>query len=186
LSSVFKVLEFRPCHAGAVGGKFDKLSDLKDRAMTDVLTTTPDRPKPNRSKGAGHAAVLVSGYELARHLGCSRQNVDLLAQQGVIERRSDGLFDQDVGRLKYLAHLRAERQRSPRAAADAEFTAAKAELIRVRIMEKKKVLIVAEEAYAQMEQLVGLFLTALSSMPAQCAPLGDLQTLRQSHRAVAR
>jgi hypothetical protein len=27
--------------------------------------------------------VLVSGYELARHSGCSRQNVELLATQGV-------------------------------------------------------------------------------------------------------
>ena len=75
--------------------------------MTDVAITTDDRPKPKRSNGAAHAAVLVSGYELARHFGCSRQNVDLLASQGVIERRSDGLFDQDVCRLKYLTHARA-------------------------------------------------------------------------------
>jgi hypothetical protein len=72
-----------------------------------------DRGK--RRNGAAHAAVLVSGYELARHFGCSRQNVELLAEQGVIERRaSDGKFDQDVCRLKYLQHLRSERQRSHR------------------------------------------------------------------------
>ena len=48
----------------------------------------------------------------------------------MIERRADGRFDQDQCRAKYIAHLRAERQRSPRSAADAEFTSAKSELIR--------------------------------------------------------
>jgi hypothetical protein len=37
-----------------------------------------------------------------------------LVQTGVIERRPDGLFDQDMGRWKYLTHLR-ERKSSPRA-----------------------------------------------------------------------
>ena len=60
--------------------------------------STQDHGK--RRNKAAHAAVLVSGYELGRHFGCSRQNVDLLAQQGVIERRADGKFDQDVSRLK--------------------------------------------------------------------------------------
>lgn len=101
-----------------------------------------------RSTGAAHATVLVSGYELARHFGCSRQNVDLLASQGIIERRAaDGLFDQDVSRLKYLAHLRSEHRRSPRAAADAEFALAKAELVRLRVAEKKRELIPQEEAF---------------------------------------
>ena len=109
----------RPCHAGAVTAK---------SGMTEV--STQDRAK--RRSSAAHAAVLVSGYELARHFGCSRQNVDLLAQQGVIERRSDGKFDQDVSRLKYLTHLRGEHRRSPRAAADAELASAKAALLRTK------------------------------------------------------
>ena len=52
----------------------------------------------------------------------SGQYVAKLVEQGVIERRADGRFDQDQCRAKYIAHLRAERQRSPRSAADAEFT----------------------------------------------------------------
>jgi hypothetical protein len=89
-----------------------------------------------RRNDAAHAAVPVSGYELARHFGCSRQNVDLLATQGVIERRSDGKFDQDVSRLKYLTHLRSERARSPRAEADAKHAEAKTALLQIRIEEK--------------------------------------------------
>ena len=165
-----QVLEFQPCHAGAVDGKFRERSEYEDRTMTEVLITTDDRPKPTRGNGAAHAAVLVSGYELARHFGCSRQNVDLLAQQGVIERRAaDGLFDQDVSRLKYLTHLRSEHRRSPRAAADAEFALAKAELIRLRVAERKRDLIPREEASADMEHLIGLFLTGLSGFAAQFA-----------------
>jgi len=76
--------------------------------MTEVLTATDDRPK--RRNGPAH--VLVSGNKLAGHFGCSRQNVDQLTAQGVIERRaSDGLFDQDQSRLKYLTHLRSEQRR---------------------------------------------------------------------------
>ena len=87
--------------------------------MTD-LATTPDRGR--HGNGTAHVAVLVSGNKLALHFGCARQHIDQLAQQGVIERRSDGLFDQDVSRLKYLTHLRAEHKRSPRAEADAAHT----------------------------------------------------------------
>ena len=56
--------------------------------MTEVLTTTPDRPKPKRGNGAAHVPALVRGNKLAVHFGCSRQNVDQLTAQGVIERRS--------------------------------------------------------------------------------------------------
>jgi len=105
--------------------------------MTEL--STQDGGK--RRNSAPHAAVLVSGYELARHFGCSRQNVDLLATQGVIERRADGKFDQDVSRLKYLTHLRAEHRRSPRAQADADYVKVKTEMLQTRLMEKRRELV---------------------------------------------
>ena len=151
--------------------------------MTDVTMTKPDRPKPKRGNGAAHASLLVSGNQLAVHFGCSRQNVDQLTAQGVIERRSDGLFDQDVSRLKYLTHLRAERQRSPRSAADAEFALAKSELIRHRLAERKRELIPREEAASDMEQLIGLFLTGLSGLSARCGGR-DLAARRVIDKAV--
>ena len=58
------------------------------------------------------------------------------ARQGLIERRSDGLFDQDQSRVRYIAHLRSERSRSPRSTADAEHTAVKTEMLKLRLMEK--------------------------------------------------
>jgi hypothetical protein len=151
--------------------------------MTDVATT-PDRPKPKRSNGAAHGPVLVSGVKLATHFGCVRQHVDQLAQQGVIERRSDGLFDQDASRLRYLDHLRAEHKRSPRSAADAEHALAKAEFLRIRIAQKRRELVRRADVDELIDQLCGVVLTALSGLPARCAPRGDLATRRAIERVV--
>jgi hypothetical protein len=106
--------------------------------------TTADRPK--RNNGAAHVPALVSGNKPALHFGVARQHIDRLAQQGVIERRSDGLFDQDVSRLKYFNHLRSEHRRSPRAAADTEHALAKAALLRIRVEEKKRELVLLSSA----------------------------------------
>jgi hypothetical protein len=111
--------------------------------MTTDLAAQNERPE--RSKGAEHGPALVSGNRLATHFGISRQHVERLTAEGVIERRADGLFDQDQARLKYLTHLRSENRRSPRTKADAEHTAAKAELLQIKIAEKKKVLMLASE-----------------------------------------
>jgi len=65
--------------------------------MTELQTTMADRPK--RRNGAAHAPVVVSGDKPAVHFGCSRQNVDQLTAQGVIERRVDlaaaGVVDEE-------------------------------------------------------------------------------------------
>jgi len=100
----------------------------------------------------------------------------------VIERRADGLFDHS--RLKYLAHLRAEHRRSPRAAADAELASAKAALLRIRIEEKQRTLVRQTEVDELIDQIAGVTLTALSSLPVRCAPRGDLAVRRAIERAV--
>jgi len=102
----------------------------------------------------------------------------------VIERRNDGRFDRDECRARYLAHLRAERQRSPKSEADTEFAAAKAELIRIRIAEKKRDLVQQDEVNELIDSMMGVVLTALSSLPARCAPRGDLATRRSIERVV--
>ena len=123
--------------------------------MTEVAAEMPDRPRPKRANGAAHDPVLVSGNKLALHFGCVRQHIDQLTQQGVIERRGDGLFDQAVSRLKYLTHLRAEHRKSPKTAADAEHVAAKAALLRIQIEEKKRTLVARDEADVLLDQIAG-------------------------------
>ncbi len=61
--------------------------------MTEMAVQHGERPK--RRNGAELGPVLISGNRLAAHFGISRQHVERLAAQGVVERRADGLFDQD-------------------------------------------------------------------------------------------
>jgi phage terminase Nu1 subunit (DNA packaging protein) len=130
------------------------------------------------------ADALVSSAALARHFDCVPAYIRKLVEQGVIERRNDGRFDLDQCRAKYLAHLRAERARSPKSAADTEFASAKAELIRIRIAEKKRDLVRQDQVDELIEDMMGVILPALSSMPARCAPRGDLATRRAIERVV--
>src|SRR6476646_8948201 len=98
---------------------------------------------PKRASEEQHG-LLVSASTLATHLACTRQYIAKLTAEAVIEKRGDG-YDQDRCRLRYLAHLRSENRRSPRAAADAEHAAAKAEMMRIRIEEKRRKLVRRED-----------------------------------------
>jgi hypothetical protein len=130
------------------------------------------------------APALVSSAALARHFDCVPAYIRKLVEQGVIERRSDGKFDQDQCRAKYLAHLRAERQRSPKSAADTEFTGAKTALIRLRVEEKQRTLVRQDQVDALIDDMMGVILPALASMPGRCAPRGDLATRRNIERVM--
>jgi hypothetical protein len=104
--------------------------------------------------------------------------------QGVIERRADGKFDQDQSRLKYLAHLRSPERRSARSEAAAKHAEAKNQLLHIRIEEKQRKLVRREDVDALIGQIAGVTPTALSSLPARCAPRGDLATPRCIERVV--
>src|SRR5262245_35033191 len=123
--------------------------------MTDTQIS-PVRAKHNGN--ARSSPTLVSGSKLAAHFGVTRQHVDQLAQQGVIERRSDNLFDQDLSRLQYFDHLRSQHRRSPRAEADGELAKARAEWLRLRTAERKKELVPAEMLDQTIDELAGAVL----------------------------
>jgi hypothetical protein len=127
-------------------------------------------------------ATLVSGYKLGAHLGMSRQNIDTLAAQGVLTRRRDGLFDLDASRLAYLQHLR-EGRRSPRVAADAEHALAKTEMLRLRVAKERRELMPTADHNAFVDELAGMLLTRLSSLPARVAGV-DLAMRRKVEAAV--
>jgi hypothetical protein len=105
-------------------------------------------------------------------------------QKGVIERRPDGLFDQDVSRWKYLTHLR-ERKSSPRATADAEFAKAKTEWLALRIAKHKREHVLASEADAVLEEAVGITLKHIASIPALLY-LTDLAGRRRAEAVILR
>jgi hypothetical protein len=111
-------------------------------------------------------STLETGPKLALHFGVVRQHIDQLVQKGVIEKRPDNLFDQDVSGLKYFAYLRDDRRRSPHAAASAEFAKAKTEWLALRIAKHKREHVLASEADAVLEEAVGITLKHISSIPA--------------------
>lgn len=134
--------------------------------MTGTVRTD-DQPK--RRNGADRAATLVSGNKLAVHFGVTRQHVEQLTAQGVIERRADGKFDQDQSRLRYLAHLRDPARRSARSEAAAEHAKAKTEMLQIRIMERQRKLVRREDVDALVDHMAGIVLTHLSGMSARCS-----------------
>jgi len=61
-----------------------------------------------------------------------------LVAEKIIVRLPSGKSDQDACRIAYLRWLRAPERRAVRSQVDQDFTSAKAELIRLRVAEKKR------------------------------------------------
>jgi hypothetical protein len=150
--------------------------------MTETVAI--DRPSVAKpiSRPRSRRPATVSASALALHLDCSRTYIGKLEAEGLLQRLGDG-FPLDQSRVAYLRYLRRERQRSPRAAADAEHAAAKAGLLRLRVARMQKRLMPVDEAVAQMDAMVGLFLTRLSGFAARCGGR-DLAARRAIDRAV--
>jgi hypothetical protein len=101
----------------------------------------------------------------------------------VIQRQGKGCpLDQSL--ISYLRYLRRERQPSPRTEADADHVRAKTEMLQLRLMEKKRELVRESDADELIDSIAGVTLTALSSLPARCAPRGDLAIRRSIERVV--
>jgi hypothetical protein len=132
---------------------------------------------------AANGTATVSASALAKHLACSRAYIGKLEAEGVIQRQGDS-FPLDQSRVSYLRYMRRERRQSPRAAADAEHALAKTALLRIRIEEKQRTLVRQSDVDELIDQIAGVTLTALSSLPARCAPRGDLATRRAIERVV--
>src|SRR5580765_2267531 len=128
--------------------------------MTETVGT--DRPPVAKpvSRPRSRKSATVSASALAQHLDCSRTYIGKLEAEGVIQRQGDG-FPLDQSRVAYLRYLRRERQRSPRSEADADFQRAKSELIRLRIAEKQRQLMLVSDHEAAIDQMAGVVLTAL-------------------------
>ena len=137
-------------------------------------------PRLKQPRAAGEA---VTATALGKHLDLTIQRIKQLANEGVIEQLSNGRYDQDACRIAYLRWLRAPERRMQRSKVDSDFVKAKTELIAIRVHEKKRELMPTEEALADMEQLIGIVLTEMSSMPALIGG-SDLQLRRKVEKCV--
>ena len=101
----------------------------------------------------------------------------------MIQRQGDG-FTLDQSRVAYPRYLRREWRQSPRSEADADHVRVKTEMLQLRLMENKCELVRRIDVDALIDDIAGVTLTALSSMPSRCAPRGDLVIRRSIERVV--
>ena len=129
-----------------------------------------------RDKGSNGSSVTAT--QLGRHLDLSRQRVQQLVDEYVITRLPDGRFDQDDSRVRYLRWYgipigdRYGHKPMP------STSKPKLKLLQLRLAEKRGELVRQTDVDAPIDELVGVTLTAMSSMPARCAPRGDLVVRR--------
>lgn len=137
------------------------------------------RDRPPVAKGA----ATVSASALALHIDVSHTYVAKLEAEGVIQRQGDG-FPLDQSRVAYLRYLRRERRRSPRSEADADHIKVKTEMLQLKLAQQKGEIVSKADFDAMIDTFAGVTRTALSSLPARCAPRCDLATRRAIERAV--
>jgi len=99
-----------------------------------------------------------------------------LEAEGVFSRNGAG-YRQDECRLRYIAHLRAERTRSPRTEAETEYQQQKAHWLSLRIAKHQREHLTMEEHCRVIDTLAGIPLTGLASLPA--AMSGNDLTIRR-------
>jgi phage terminase Nu1 subunit (DNA packaging protein) len=150
--------------------------------MTEAGTSLPPVARP-ASRQRPRQPATVNASALARHLDCSRAYIGKLEAEGVIQRQGGG-FPLDQSRVAYLQYLRRERRQSPRAEADADHVKLKTEMLQLRLMEKKRELVRRADVDELIDSIAGVTLTALSSLPARCAPRGDLAIRRSIERVM--
>jgi len=96
----------------------------------------------------------VRASALPQHLDCSRTYIGKLGAEGVIQRQGNG-FPLDQSRVAYLRYLRRERRQSSRTEADADHVKAKTEMLKLRLMEKKRELVRREDVEALIDGIAG-------------------------------
>ena len=113
----------------------------------------------------------VGAQQLAKHLDLTYPRISQLVADHVLEKLPSGRFNVDACRVAYIRWLRAPERRVVKSKADNAFTQAKAELIRIRIEEKRGTLMSAELAADDMERVIGAFLTKLCGIAPRLARL---------------
>ena len=137
--------------------------------MTETIAN--DRPSVAKpvSRPRSRKPATVSASALALHFDCSRTSIGKLEAEGVIQRQGDG-FALDQRRVAYLRYLRRLRRQSPRSEAHADHVKVKTEILQLRLMEERQELVRQADVDALIDGIAGVTLTALSSLPARCAP----------------
>jgi hypothetical protein len=143
-------------------------------------TVSIDHPSVAKpvSRPRSRKPATVSASAMALHLDCSRTYIGKLEAEGVIQRQGDG-FPLDQSRVAYPT-LAARAAANSRSEADADHVKVKTEMLQLRLMEKRWELVRRTDVDEPIDGVAGTVLTHLLSLPARCAPRGDLAIRRRS------
>ena len=143
-------------------------------------TVSIDHPSVAKpvSRPRSRKPATVSASAMALHLDCSRTYIGKLEAEGVIQRQATG--SRSIRAASRTRHLRRERQQTSRSEADADHVKVKTEMLQLRLMEKRWELVRRTDVDEPIDGVAGTVLTHLLSLPARCAPRGDLAIRRRS------
>src|ERR1700730_8503716 len=110
--------------------------------------------------------VNASASVLARHLDCSRQWIARLVKEGVLTKRTNGTFDLDACRVKYIRHLRDADQRGSKSDAVARAQEARAHSLELRNAREEDRLIEFNDVEDVIGDIVAAFSSELAGVPA--------------------
>jgi phage terminase Nu1 subunit (DNA packaging protein) len=137
--------------------------------MSDVS----GRRRRNSPDGSANATTV------ARHLDLSHHRIAQLVDEFVLQKLPNGRYDLDDCRVRYLRWLRNPERRSARTQADAEHVKAKTQMLQFKLARERGELVRQSDVNDLIHRIAGVTLTALSGMPARCAPPGDFVTRKE-------
>jgi ABC transporter substrate binding protein len=92
-----------------------------------------------------------------------------LAKAGVLPKLTDGTFDLDKSRVRYLKHLRDEARCSDKSDAAARAAQARARQLELRLAKEEAELIEITAVEEVIDDIIGIFNSELIGVPAACS-----------------
>jgi hypothetical protein len=140
--------------------------------MVNMVAVTESRAssKRKRAHGCGLAelrAVMLTGGEACSALDISDEWLRNLRNGGWITKQPCGRYRADELFGGYIRNLRDANRRASKSAASRRVQDARTQEIELRVQERAGKLMQTEEAYAMVDEIVGLFLTRLSGFAAR-------------------
>lgn len=118
-------------------------------------------PRPPAEPGT------MSTAQAAALLDLTERRVQQLAREGVIPKASHGRYPVAGAVRGYIGYLREEVRRSTETAAGAALKATRQAEIELRMAERQRELVPADELIAVTQLIVGTLISRISGLPAQ-------------------
>jgi hypothetical protein len=172
-------------------GKSPRHKDTRWKRDTTMSAATEKRTGRNgklaKAKAEARLAyhdALLSTEQLAALLCVDRAWVRRLTLSGVLTKTENGRFRLIDAVQAYLRYVRDENRRTGKAEMTNAVLRARAHEIELRTAQRERSLIEIDDVLGTLDEMVGMFLTGLSELPAACG--GRDLTARRTIEAATR